>query len=131
MAREIGKLKALDVSRASKPGYYGDGGNLYLLVGPTGAKSWVFRYRVPAPTHDNPKHSRLREMGLGPTHALSLAEARERAREWRRERLDGIDPIEARRGRHAQAQLEAAKAMTFRECAEAYIRSHSAGWKNP
>jgi hypothetical protein len=94
MAREIAKLKALDVSRTSKPGYYGDGGNLYLLVGPTGAKSWVFRYRVPAPTPDKPKHSRLREMGLGPTHALSLAEARERAREWRRERLDGIDPIE-------------------------------------
>jgi integrase len=131
MAREIGKLKALDVSRASKPGYYGDGGNLYLLVGPTGAKSWVFRYRVPAPTPDKPKHSRLREMGLGPTHALSLAEARERAREWRRERLDGVDPIESRRGRRAQAQLEAAKAMTFKGCAEAYIKSHSAGWKNP
>jgi integrase len=130
MAREIGKLKALDVSRASKPGYYGDGGNLYLLVGPTGAKSWVFRYRVPAPTPDKPKHSRLREMGLGPTHALSLAEARERAREWRRERLDGIDPIEVRRGRRVQAQLEAAKAMTFKGCAEAYIKSHSAGWKN-
>jgi integrase len=131
MAREIGKLKALDVSRASRPGYYGDGGNLYLLVGPTGAKSWVFRYRVPAPIPDKPKHSRLREMGLGPTHALSLAEARERAREWRRERLDGIDPIEVRRGRRAQAQLEAAKAMSFKECAEAYIKSHSAGWKNP
>jgi integrase len=130
MAREIGKLKALEVSRASKPGYYGDGGNLYLLVGPTGAKSWVFRYRVPAPIPDNPKRSRLREMGLGPTHALSLAEARERAREWRRERLDGIDPIEVRRGRRAQAQLEAAKAITFKECAEAYIKSHSAGWKN-
>ena len=131
MAREIAKLKALDVSRASRPGYYGDGGNLYLLVGPTGAKSWVFRYRVPAPIPDKPKHSRLREMGLGPTHALSLAEARERAREWRRERLDGIDPIEVRRGRRAQAQLEAAKAMSFKECAEAYIKSHSAGWKNP
>jgi integrase len=131
MAREIGKLKALDVSRANRPGYYGDGGNLYLLVGPTGAKSWVFRYRVPAPKPDKPKHSRLREMGLGPTHALSLAEARERAREWRRERLDGVDPIEARRGRRARAQLEAAKAMTFKGCAEAYIKSHSAGWKNP
>jgi integrase len=131
MAREIGKLKALDVSRASKPGYYGDGGNLYLLVGPTGTKSWVFRYRVPAPTPDKPKHSRLREMGLGPTHALSLAEARERAREWRRERLDGIDPIEVRRSRRAQTQLEATKAMTFKQCAEAYIKSHSVGWKNP
>ena len=131
MAREIGKLKPLGVSRASKPGYYGDGGNLYLLVGPTGAKSWVFRYRVPAPTPDNPKHSKLREMGLGPTHALSLAEARERAREWRRERLDGIDPIEARRSRRARIQLEAKKAMNFKQCAEAYIKSHSVGWKNP
>src|SRR5580704_421573 len=87
MARIVGKLKALDVSRAKERGYYGDGGGLYLLVGPSGAKSWVFRFR---------KAGRLREMGLGPLHTISLARAREKAREAREQRLDGRDPIEAK-----------------------------------
>jgi integrase len=122
MARVIGKLTALDIARAKRRGYLGDGGGLYLLVGPNGAKSWVFRFR---------EAGRLREMGLGPLHTIGLAEAREKARECRRERLDGIDPIEARKATRTQAKLEAAKAMTFRECAERYIASHKAGWRNP
>ena len=35
-----------------------------------------------------------------------------------------------RTGRDA-AKLAAAKAMTFRQCAEAYINAHKATWKNP
>jgi hypothetical protein len=87
MAREVRKLKALDVTRAKERGYYADGGGLYLLFGPIGAKSWVFRFR---------KAGRLREMGLGPLHTISLARAREKAREARERRLDGGDPIEAK-----------------------------------
>ena len=29
-----------------------------------------------------------------------------------------------------QARLDAAKAVTFKECAEAYIKAHRAGWRN-
>ena len=122
MARVVGKLTALDVSRAKKRGYYGDGGGLYLLVGPSGAKSWVFRFR---------EAGRLREMGLGPLHTIGLAEARQKAQACRKARLDGRDPIEARRAERMAARLDAAKAMTFRECAEAYVRSHKVGWRNP
>ena len=70
-------------------------------------------------------------MGLGPVHTISLAEAREKARECRKARLDGKDPIEGRRGERMQERLAAAKAMTFTNCAEAYIAAHRAGWKNP
>jgi integrase len=122
MARVIGKLTALDVNRAKWRGYYNDGGGLYLLVGPTGAKSWVFRFRDGA---------RLREHGLGPLHTIGLAEAREKARACRHMRLDGIDPIEARKAARIKAKLEATKTMTFKECAERYIASHTAGWRNP
>jgi integrase len=122
MARAIGKLTGLDVSRAKRPGYYGDGGGLYLLVGPNGAKSWVFRFR---------EAGRLREMGLGPLHTIGLAEARQRAQDCRKARLDGRDPIEARRAERMAARLDAAKAITFKACAERYIASHKAGWKNP
>ncbi|HKM71547.1 MAG TPA: integrase arm-type DNA-binding domain-containing protein [Stellaceae bacterium] len=122
MAGTIGKLTALAITQAKRRGYYGDGGGLFLQVSASGAKSWVFRFK---------ESTRLREMGLGPTHTVSLAEARQKALECRKARLDGLDPIEARRGKRIQAKLDAAKAMTFAACAESYIASHRAGWRNP
>jgi integrase len=120
--RVIGKLTALAVEKAKRRGYYGDGGGLFLQVSAAGSKSWVFRFK---------ETGKLREMGLGATHTVSLADAREKARECRRLRLDGVDPIEARRAARSKARLDAAKAMTFKECADRYIASHKAGWRNP
>lgn len=36
-----GKLKATFAATVTEPGRHGDGGGLYLLVKPSGAKSWV------------------------------------------------------------------------------------------
>jgi integrase len=121
MARAIGKLTALAVDKAKRRGYYGDGGGLFLQVSGSGSKSWVFRFK---------EAGRLREMGLGATHTIGLAEAREKARECRRMRLDGIDPIEARKVSRSRARLDAAKAITFKDCAKRYIASHRAGWRS-
>src|SRR5215472_13831725 len=122
MPRTIGKLTALAIDKAKRRGYYGDGGGLFLQVSASGSKSWVFRFK---------DAGRLREMGLGATHTIGLAEAREKARECRRLRLDGIDPIEARIVARAQARLAAATATTFKDCAERYIAWHRAGWRSP
>ena len=119
---KIGKLTALAVRRVKTPGYYNDGGGLYLKIAGPNARSWVFRYRVSV--------VQLREMGLGSTATISLLEARERARACRQQRLDGIDPIEARRATRVATAVTAAKVMTFRQCAEAYIAAHEAGWSN-
>jgi integrase len=121
MARTIGKLTALAITQAKRHGYYGDGGGLLLQVSAGGAKSWVFRFK---------ESGRLREMGLGPTHTVSLAEARQKALECRKARLDGRDPIQARQAGRMAARLDAAKAITFRDCAERYITAHKSGWKN-
>jgi integrase len=121
MAREIEKLTALRAEREKRPGMYGDGGGLYLRVTEDGAKNWVFRFML---------NGRPRWMGMGPLHTVSLAEARKRAGEHRLRRHDGIDPIEARRAERLKAQLEAAKAITFKGCAESYIKAHRAGWRN-
>jgi integrase-like protein/Arm domain-containing DNA-binding protein len=121
MAREHKKLTALAVSRAKQRGYYADGGGLYLQVSPSGAKFWVFRFK---------KDGRLREMGLGAAHTISLAEAREHATECRKQRLRDIDPIEARHANKAANKLAAAKSMTFRQCAETYIAAHKSTWVN-
>ena len=106
------------VARATRPGYHADGAGLYLRVGPTGGKSWAYRYRSRGPLHD---------VGLGPLHTLTLAEARSKALELRRQRLAGEDPRTKRR----QQRLAAAGAVSFRECAERYIAAHEAGWRNP
>jgi integrase len=121
MARTVSKLSAVSVKNASRRGYYSDGGGLYLQVSPTGAKSWVFRYKV---------DGKLYEMGLGALHTVGLGEARTRARQCREHRLDGLDPLAVRKAARMQAVLDAAKGMTFRQCAEGYIAAHRASWRN-
>jgi integrase len=113
-----GKLTALAVTRAGK-GKHGDGGGLYLYVHAGNSRSWVFRYGPQG----------RRELGLGPTHTVTLAEARERARECRKMLLDGIDPIAAKRQRKAAAKVDAARAATFTQCADQYFAAHRAGWR--
>jgi len=120
VARTTGRLTALKVSRAKLPGMYADGGGLYLQITEGGA-SWVYRYML---------NGRAREMGLGPLALFGLQEARAKAQDARRLRHEGVDPIEHRRTARAQQQLDAAKAVTFQQCAERYIASHRAGWRH-
>jgi integrase len=121
MVRTIGRLKPLAVSRAKRPGLHPDGGGLYLQITKAGVRSWLFRFML---------NGKARAMGLGPFPDISLSEARASALECRRLRREGIDPIEAQKARKAAAKLDAAKALTFRQCADAYISSHKAGWRN-
>jgi integrase len=100
---------------------YADGGGLYLRVAEGGSKQWIFRYT---------SNGRLRDMGIGPCHTLKLAEARERATEARKLRLDGIDPIAHKRALQGAAVAAAAKAMTFRQCTAGFIRDNEAKWTN-
>jgi len=116
-----GKLTALGVARLKTPGMYGDGYGLWLQVTGRGAKSWIYRFTLAG---------RSREMGLGSAQTFSLAEARDRARECRKLTADGIDPIEIRNEKRQQAELEAARSVTFVQCAKAYYEAHKAGWRN-
>lgn len=121
MARTIGRLTALKVDKAKRPGMYADGGGLYLRVTNEGTKNWVFRFML---------NGRPRWMGVGPVALFGLQEARGKALDARRLRHAGIDPIEARHAERTQERLDAAKAMTFKQCAEAYVKGHRAGWRN-
>jgi integrase len=117
----IEKLAALQVDRAKKPGWYGDGAGLYLRVAPGGSKQWVFRYTRGHKTTDH---------GIGPLHTFSLTEARERARQCRQQLRDGIDPLTAKRERVATARAAEAKAVTFKECCDLYLRTQDGKWSN-
>jgi hypothetical protein len=66
MPLNLNKLAALAVGKTSKPGYYGDGGGLWLQVARSGSKSWIFRFKIAG---------RQRQMGLGGLHTVDLAKA--------------------------------------------------------
>jgi integrase len=121
MARSLHRLSALKVDRTKTPGMYADGGGLYLRVADGGSKQWIYRYVT---------NGRPRDMGIGPVHVLTLAEAREKAREAAKLRLEGIDPIAAKHAQRAAAAVAAASAMTFRQCAEGFIKDNEASWSN-
>lgn len=108
--------------KVGERGSWAVGDGAYLQLSAFGTASWLFRYF---------RDGKARTMGLGPVKIVSLAEARDKAREARRLLLDGIDPVDTKDAKRRQASLDAARAVTFKDCAERYIKAHSAGWRNP
>lgn len=79
----MAKLTARRVDTLQSPGFYGDGEGLYLKVSRGGGKSWILRTVV---------HGRRRDLGLGSASLVPLADARLKAREYRRIAREGGDP---------------------------------------
>jgi len=109
----MGGLTATEVKHA-KPGRHADGKGLYLLVKPSGAKSWVMRVQV---------GGRRRDYGLGSFDIVSLTEARDRALECRKMAKNGLDPSLERK--KAQRAIP-----TFEEAARRYHETVKASWRN-
>jgi integrase len=123
----VNVLTAATVKHA-KPGRYGDGGGLFLLVKDTGKRSWLFRYKLA---------EKARDMGLGTAGgpaAVTLAEARTKAAALLRMVKAGIDPLAERERVAAEnaalAQTAKVRAITFKAAATAYIEANQAGWRN-
>jgi hypothetical protein len=115
-AREVANLKEPGTERASRNPY------VQMEAGAGGInKSWLFRYMRDGVPHWH---------GLGSLDLVTLAEARDKALACRKMLLDGIDPIEAHRSERMKARLEAARSLTFKECAEKYIAAHEPSWRN-
>jgi len=106
MVREGNKLTALKVAKLTKPGRYGDGHGLWLQITKSGGKSWIMRYML---------DGRPVYMGLGPLHAVSLAEARIRARQYRQLLVEKRDPLQAKQEAIAAAKVDAARIKTFKQ----------------
>lgn len=112
----------MTVKNIAAPGYYADGGGLWLQVTKAGSRSWVFRYQ---------RDKRRHEMGLGALTAVTLSGARAAAAELRKVLASGGDPLAQRREQQAAERLERARAMTFADAAEQYIEAHRSSWRNP
>jgi integrase len=124
MARRGKGLTTRKVETA-KPGKYEDGHGLRLVVSPSGARKWVFRFM---------RAGKRVEMGLGSAADVSLAEARERAADARRLVKAGKDPIAARRAERTAGEDETFGpfALKLIDTIETGFRNqkHRAQWRN-
>lgn len=122
MGKRALRLTALKVQKLTEPGMYNDGFGLYLKIGPTGGKSWVYRY----------KHNKKeRHMGLGPVRVVSLQNARNIALRHQQTLLRGEDPLQLRRQAVAQNKLEQSRAKTFDDCFGEFYTCNAKKWNNP
>ncbi len=113
----MGKLTALAFRNATKPGKYQDGEGLFLLVKPSGTRSWILRTQV---------DGARREFGIGPAADIGLADARERAAAIRKQFRDGIDPVAARKAARAAAR----EIPTFKGASETVHAERKSTWRN-
>ena len=106
------KLTAAKVKALKAPGFYADGGTLFLRVAPGGSKQWMQRLTINRSRHD---------LGLGGYPLVSLAEAREKAFANRKLARSGGDPLREKRK---------ASMPSFKEAAHKTMQSRRATWKS-
>jgi len=123
MAKLARELTALEISRLDTLGHHAVGGvaGLYLYVNDAGARSWVLRMMVGL---------KRRHIGLGGYPTVTLAQAKQVARQLRDEVSKGNDPIEQRKENASRLRAQQASAITFEKAAEGYLDTHGDSWKN-
>ena len=112
MARQINRLNARAVATLTENGRHADGGGLYLSISPNGGRRWVFLYRW---------HGKPTEIGFGSARDVTLARARELAKDARARLAEGINPKEVRKP---------VQGATFAECADRLIAAMRPSWRN-
>jgi integrase len=124
MPKKAKELEAIQVKRLTKSGLHAVGGvaGLLLQVTPTGARSWILRTMVGA---------KRRDIGLGGFPDVTLAMAREKAREAKEMIKHGIDPVEQRKAARGALMAAQAKGVSFDECARQFIKSKTVEFSNP
>lgn len=125
MPRKAKEWISLDVKRAAHSGtrdrneWFAVGGvsGLLLQVTPNGAKSWVLRTVF---------GGQRRAIGLGAYPEITLAAARDRAREAKARISEGVDPIAERKAVRAALIAAAARNIAFADAVDKWITAKMA-----
>lgn len=124
MPRIARELSGIEVRRLEKVGLNPVGGvsGLHLQITKTGARSWILRVT---------QEGRRRDFGLGSFPDVTLAQARERAREIKDKVWRGIDPLAERKANREALKAADVKAITFSKCAEQFLKRKESEFRNP
>lgn len=124
MPKKAQELTPIEVKRLVDPGFYAVGGvaGLHLQVSKTSARSWILRAKI---------GDKRRDIGLGGYPDVTLASARDKAREAREKISQGIDPIAERQTARSALLAQQMRNMTFEQCALEVIRKKQAEASNP
>lgn len=119
MPKKAPELTAAQVRRLSEPGHHAVGGvaGLALQVTASGARSWILRAMV---------GGRRRDIGLGGYPDVTLAQARERAREARDQIARGIDPVAEKIAQRGALAAQQARSLSFEQAARHVIAKKTA-----
>lgn len=125
IAKELGPL---DVKRATHAGGKGNtmlpvGGvaGLYLQITPKDGKTWILRAAMAG---------RRAEIGLGGFPTVTLAQARDKAREARDKIERGVDPMAERRAAREALAASGRRGLTFAEAANRYLDAKLDAYRN-
>ncbi|MBV0932366.1 tyrosine-type recombinase/integrase [Marinobacterium weihaiense] len=124
MPRKARELSATEVRRLVEPGRYPVGGvaGLLLQVTSTGARSWLLRTKV---------GDKRRDIGLGGFPDVTLAGARQKARDVKEQIMAGIDPVAERKAHRDAIRAAQAKALSFEEAARRCHDARKDEFSNP
>lgn len=128
MPKVAAELGPLDVKRLAHPGGKGNamvpaGGvaGLYLQLTPKGGRTWILRMLI---------GGRRRDIGLGGYPTVTLAQARDKAREARDKVERGIDPVEERKAAKARLIEARRKGMLFRDAVDTALAAKLDAFRN-
>jgi integrase len=128
MPKVAAELGPLDIKRLAHTGGKGNamvavGGvaGLCLQITPNGGKTWVLRVRVGA---------KRRDIGLGGFPTVTLAQARDKARETRAKIEGGIDPVEERKAAKARLITAQRKGLLFKDAVDKALAAKLDAFRN-
>ena len=128
MPRIAQELGPLDVKRLTHRGgktndmiAVGGVPGLYMQVTPKGGKTWILRVSV---------GGRPCDIGLGGFPAVTLAQAREKARDARAKIENGIDPVAERKAAKAALVAARSRGLTFGDAVDRCLADKLDAFKN-
>lgn len=124
MPKQAREMTATGLRKLSKPGAHAVGGvaGLQVVVTDTGAKCWVLRTMI---------GEDRAELGLRGFPEVSLADARNKARELKEQIRQGIDPRETKKANRAELAQATARGLTFADAAKRCHAVKAQEFKNP
>lgn len=94
---------------------------LYMQITPSGGRSWILRTTV---------GKARRDIGLGGFPTVTLAQARDKAREARDKIERGLDPVAERQAAKAALIAASGRGLTFERAVESYLKAKLDAFKN-